>query len=943
MSRKIRYDFRLTRRQIALLKPYLVGEEPDENGEWNAHCVLHEDVTRSMSINIKTGRWKCHASCGGGYVSSLLQRRSEWVGPPDVSGFVGRVGKSKTNPSVAEVPTQAKVSGWHSALLSNPVRLGAFCEGRGLAVETIKQYEIGWCESRGGGFYTIPVRDSQGELCNVRKYDLTPAADRRKIWGIRGMNSPRLYPTQVLDENPKEIVICEGELDALIANQSGVPAITRTASADTWRNEWNEFFRDKTIFLAHDADTKGQAANNVLRLQLRGFAKEIFVVKWPFEITEKRGKDLTDFVIEHGPDALRELIDQTRQQSSPPKVIDVDPSEADLLSTLDSKNVGQPLRITATVQGKIEPGYSIPKQGELLCPMNRGDICNKCSLSSANGRMPFSIPAELDPTPLGIINHSDKKIIERLRDDLGIQRCDRIKLDVQEYQAVEVFFVRPSVDHNFGGSSAHSVRKITSVGKHDTESNTTVKITGALYPDPNSQKNEFVSWAVDEQETSIDKFKLDSKTKRTLKKFQVSKGQKPLAKAIDIARDLSSHVTKIVERDEMHVFMDLIFHSVLSFEFDGEHIEKGWAEGLIIGDTRTGKSLAADRLIRHYRLGEMIHCESASFAGIVGGLQQFGSSGEWQINWGILPMNNRRLVVLDEAGGLSPDEIASMSSIRSSGEAQLMKIKQARTAARTRTIWLANPRNGRLADYTYGIDAIQPLIGNPEDIARFTMAMSAKYDPELSDKINRKREAGKLVFNSDSCHNLLLWAWSRQAEHVKFTDGAVRAIYESSQELGKSYTEDPPLIQAANVRVKLASLSVALAARTFSTDRSCEQVIVRADHVDGIVQFLNRIYSIEGFGYKDRSEETLADEAFANESKEAVRDYLGQHPGLAKFLRGSGRFKRQDIEETMNYGREPSNALISQLYRYRMVRKEGGFVVVTPVLHDLLREKEVAQ
>jgi DNA replicative helicase MCM subunit Mcm2 (Cdc46/Mcm family) len=90
----------------------------------------------------------------------------------------------------------------------------------------------------------------------------------------------------------------------------------------------------------------------------------------------------------------------------------------------------------------------------------------------------------------------------------------------------------------------------------------------------------------------------------------------------------------------------------LSFDFDGKRIQRGWLELLIIGDTRTGKSEVAVRLCKFFNAGEVVSCEAASFAGIIGGLQQYGGAKEWSINWGAIPINDRRLVVLDECGGL---------------------------------------------------------------------------------------------------------------------------------------------------------------------------------------------------------------------------------------------------------------------------------------------------
>ena len=936
---QLEYDLRVTGNQLKSLRPYLIGEEPRDNGEWDMYCPLHEDEKRSASLNVRKGKWKCFSTCGGGRVSSLVKKKAEWVDPPGPGRSERTDGGSSSEVDPADVPTEAKVSGWHSSLLGDKEKLKEFKKARGLTTATIKKFQIGFDPNKDA--YSIPVRSEDGDFWNIRRYQLDPPPGRRKIWGIKGMNSPRLFPIQVLDENPEEIIICEGELDALIAIQNGFPAITRTGAANVWKKAWNGVFLGKVIYLAHDADETGQEANHRLSLQLAKVAKAVYEIEWPYPIVPKHGKDMTDFLKEYDADALRSLMDAAKEKGDNLSVTEIDPSDATMMDTLDARHVARPLRVEATVAGKLMPGYSIPRKGWLHCSMDKGDMCGSCPLSGAKGRARIELRPENNDTILEVVDAPKSHVLEVFKDQIGVpRRCDRCAIDVEEYQAVEVLFGRPSVEHMSGARAGEfELRRILSVGRHDTPTNTTVAITGSLFPSPRHQRNEFVAWELEEKETTIDNFRLDEEMIEVLKKFQPTGKQTPLSKSVEIARDLSASVTRIVDRDEMHVFMDLIFHSVLSFYFDGERIDKGWVEGLVIGDTRTGKSLVADRLRQHYRFGEMVSCESASMAGIVGGLQQIGGSNEWQVQWGVIPVNDRRLVILDEVSGLKTEDIAQMSSIRSSGEAEIRKIRSAKTPARTRLIWLANPRQGRMNDFTYGVDALKPLIGNPEDIARFTMVMSAKFDEDKASIINQPRGSGVPTYLSDECRDLVMWAASRRPEQVVFSKRATKAIYQSAIDLGKKYIESPPLLQAANARVKVASLAAALAARTFSCDKTGEKVVVRDVHVRDVLRFLDRIYSLEGFGYLDRSREAIKDAEYARASIDRVRSSLKRNKGLAKFLRNSGHFKRQDIEEVLNYDRKMANAVINELHNLRVLRKEGGFSIVTPVLHELLRKE----
>jgi len=145
-------------------------------------------------------------------------------------------------------------------------------------------------------------------------------------------------------------------------------------------------------------------------------------------------------------------------------------------------------------------------------------------------------------------------------------------------------------------------------------------------------------------------------------------------------------------------------------------------------------------------------------------------------------------------------------------------------------------------------------------------------------------------------------------------------------------------VQAANIRIKIARVAAALAARTFSTDDSCEKLIVRPEHVDDAVLFMNRVYGMTAFGYRERSREIISDRLAAEQNREDIQQYLVGYPLLAKHLRNTGKFRRQDLEELLAISKEEANAIINKLYNARMVRRVLGDIWVEPTLHALLRE-----
>jgi hypothetical protein len=188
---------------------------------------------------------------------------------------------------------------------------------------------------------------------------------------------------------------------------------------------------------------------------------------------------------------------------------------------------------------------------------------------------------------------------------------------------------------------------------------------------------------------------------------------------------------------------------------------------------------------------------------------------------------------------------------------------------------------------------------------------------------------------------LIRWVWSRTAEQIVWTEAAEALVLKNANRLGGRYIEDPPLIQAANVREKVARVAVALAARTFSTDPTGEKVVVRTSHVQDAVAFIDLLYGMRGFGYADRSRDLIAARREAEGNAKEIKHYLARKPGLAMFLRGTGKFRRQDVEEILNVDREQANAIISKLWDAKMVRKDKGDVRVEPTLHNILRSIEL--
>lgn len=847
------------------------------------------------------------------------------------------------------LPTAQQIRLWHKKLMGNPVRHLVMTEKRGLSDATLKKFNIGWDGQR----YTIPIYDENGELVNIRRYKPNAREHRDKMisWGV-GRGEARLYGFDILnDPDVKEVVLCEGEMDKIIARQHGLPSVTHTGGAQTFKAEWAKWFKDKDVYVAYDEDMQGDKGFNRVRAILEGHANSVNKVELNTEI---KGGDVTDFFLMGREESdFRHAMSLAQRYGKPEKHKVV--LKGRKVSIEESQNPQHDvIEITCLVAGKIEPPYLAPKRIVATCDQSASVAkCASCYFAANGGERTVEFDAD-DHRLLQAIGMSEKgqhpyyaKLTEA--------RCGgstHVVFDVQDTYAVEQLAISPSLDHRTEDIDIPITRAVFNVGTYKTPINQPARIVGKQTADPRNSQGIIHGWHVEPVNTDLDTFEMTPAVMNRLRRFQPKAGQTPLEKCLEVAEDLAANVTNIWGRPMMHVGYDLVWHSAINFMFEGRQVPRGWLECLVLGDTRTGKSETAIALSKHYGAGIVKPLEGATFAGLVGGNDKVAGTDRYMVKWGLIPLNDRRLVVLDEMSGLfgahkreSKGIIEEMSSIRSEGKAQISKIASAETSARTRLIWISNPLSSTsLADSSNGcLPALRQLVPQPEDIARYDFVMAATSKDVPSSVINStKHKNVRHRATSKVCHELIMWAWSRKSHQVKFLSGVEEYIYAAAEDLGSRYDPDPPLIQIANVRIKVARLAVAIAARTFSTDRTGNLIVVRRNHVKSAVQFLDSIYGELAMGYKRHSEIAAENRRKAEKAKDEARKYLANNQGVVEVLIAIGgtQFKKRDFEE---FGDEDIqvDVIIPKLVKWRMIRrKDKGYMVMEPALIELLRELE---
>jgi len=1316
-------------------KPYFRKWKIQSQGkEALVNCPFHDDKNPSMSINLENGLWNCFGCGKGGDIYTFYQEKHQ-VGFKEAKRAIDE-DDSFLPPKFEVIEEKEKedlkienevVKKLEEQLWANAIALEFLREERGLSDKTIKKFKIGYNQGR----ITFPIFDEIGTCRNIRQYSKKDKSGKKVISWKTGYGKARIFPIKNL--KAEEILFCEGEMDCILANQLGYFAITVTGGAGTWKQEWNELFKGKTINICYDIDKAGQSGADKIARELYGKTKQIKIIHLP--LTEPPNADFTNYIIDNGhskedfdcliaktkPYNLAEAIEKDE------KIYDVHLSQASY-----SKYYNQKVRIKAVVAGKDLAPYIVPSEVKFTCNMGK-KTCEFCGLGISGGEKEIKI-LKINPDLLLFLDTSKDTVKGYLKRLVGIPgACHSSQMEILKTMNIENLLLIPELDWS-AEDQDYVTRRSFYVG-HGLKSGRSYEFTALTVPEPKSQ---YATHLIFEKQTATDDvsaFEISNDLKKELKIFQPKENQSVEEKMNEIAKDLSVNITQIYGRNDLHIAIDLVYHSALSFDFLGKFIRKGWLELLVLGDTRcvsgdtiiftengikpivnckkgekistvsgvksieqfhsfkkektikiktkrglilegtfdhpvltpkgfvelaklkigdyvaiqvgsnlfgknklgkekarllgyfigdgylnykrgnfirmtifkreldiiddfenclqklnidfkkylsrncwdywisrkyfnlpfckaeskevpgeimtsgkfevveflkglfetdghhaakgsieyysksyklvkqiqllllnlgvlstirkkivkgidyyrlgifgnavdvffeeigfissrknkrknimhkstsdvipethclvnnvwskykefhpeikkrnsrlngfsintirqwrygnrrpqkktlrkfldfaiecketesykqlellassnisydkisdisyskncvydltiplehnfitngfishnTGKTEVAQRLIEHYKLGEFVTGESSSYAGLVGGMQQ--NQKRWSITWGKIPLNDKRLVVIDEASGLTEEAIGNMSGVRSSGIAEITKIQTERTNARTRLVWISNPReNMDLRSRTYPVVFLRNLIGRPEDIARFDFVVTCASGEVPSEIINSaKHKKVKHQYTSELCKDLILWVWSRKHTHIHFEKEAIDCILHRAIEFGETYSSAIPLVEAADVRMKIAKLSMATAARLFSTEDG-ENLKVKKEHVEFVCNFLEQLFKKPTLKYYQFSYQQMKQKKKIAKNKIEIKRFLQERPNLLDFLEQYDYFSEKELEMSLGLEKEERKEISTFLFKNRLVRRTTRGVKKSPEFIELVNE-----
>lgn len=578
------------------------------------------------------------------------------------------------------------------------------------------------------------------------------------------------------------------------------------------------------------------------------------------------------------------------------------------------------------VTGKSIVPYQIPKTITIKCGTSNKMKCNECKIRTHKGQI------ELKPD-IKFLGVADNTFVSTIKKILNIS-CD-FSHTVDDVYLIEELYLNSPMSNQEEVSTS---RLAYFVGK-DIPCNIELQATGYTIPEPKQQKAVHIITDYKTTKTNLDAFDITQEMKKGFKIFNPEQSDDVDSiydKLEDIYNVYSHNVTKIYHRFDLHMAIDLVYHSVLSYKLGNELVHKGWADVMILGDTRCGKGYVAEGLMKYYGAGDIVSGENVSIAGLIGGVQQIGS--RWILTWGKIPMSDRRLVLVDEAGAME-GILQKLSRVRSEGIAEITKVKTERSFARTRLIFLANPNKGRaISSFTYGIDAVPDLVESAEDIARFDYILIVANNEVDIDTINMIHTEKSNPYKQWD-PQLVQWCWSRKTDQILMTEEALRSIMEYSIKLGGLYSQHIPLIQGENIRLKLSKIAVMIAARLFSSDKTGELIVIKKEHVDAAMIFISMIYKKKASAYFYASE--VRKEQTTVKDLSVLKKYINTYKNadaIITYLITSNFISPYDMSDYINQPKDTVREILSVLLKHGCIQKKYSSYVKNQGFSEWLKK-----
>ena len=715
-----------------------------------------------------------------------------------------------------------------------------------------------------------------------------------------------------------------------IARTKGFNAITISGGEGTLPRLIADDFIDREIYIAYDNDAVGKKGALNLAKFLSKFTNKIKVLDISSVCSEDK-EDIWDFFMKYkkSPTDLVEIANHTAYFD-----ISTIPDDYKTLSSLlegtKPEYFEKVVKCNAQVIATLEAQYALPTH-IVATKGKAGDSVESNTMTEGQTKTWSLTESNLkDILYLMDNKFSEQKIKSNIRTELLHipSKESNVKLDIKEQATV----YRCTVTDYFETTDDN-----VKVSEHDAycidlqlESGKKYKIKYALVPHPyNGGKLTMIIIGAESAEDTVDNFKLTDNKITLLKQFQVT------TTLDEKMYELIERCKGIVNADYNPTLLktiDLWYNTPLYFKVGKSAPMRATIDGIVVAESRVGKSTTADALKKMYGLGAIVSFagSSATEAGLIGGSKLI--NGSYQTKAGIIPQMHKNAIIFEELGKASYDIMKTLTDVRSSGSVRITRVSgYFEIPAIVRMLSLTNAKSSGtgvprpISSYPNGIEIISKLIGTPEDIARYDIIciIGDKGTKEIDPFYEPMQP-----FSKESYQTRIRWIWSRKPEDIIISKEVYNYAVQEANKLNKEYNSYIKIF-GTEAWKKIMRVALAIAGYVVSTDETFTKIIVKKSHIKYAVDYLVSLYDNPTFRLKEFVKEEQSYTEIDEDSVKELQQLYITYPALLNELEGNSETNKSNLIAISGLPQDDFNKIINKLVSMKFIRFSGYAIMPT--------------
>lgn len=898
-----------------------------EMGENTVLCPFHSESTPSMQINTLQKIYHCFGCGAHGNENDFIEQYFG-INKNQVSTFKDLLFKSDS------LDDYEQFSRADESYKSNYTYLDLI--NLGISPEILEELKVGsetYTNVNDSGLPEIATNTSSHRLVfpvivrdrviDYRAYT-TDKTINPKTLSKAGVCSGLVLPYHLWIDDMRPTIICEGEKDMAIARSNGFNAIS-LGGCNNIPDVMLDNFKDRTVYIVYDNDNPGRQGALKLANALFSVTKFVYICDIGKYVKEDK-EDITDFFVKY-----KFKVSDFEEMMENAKIFDNDAQEKFIsdsypevsLNEASTTYLGKIVRSNVQVMATYEDQYSVPGYATFLKEqsggkeerneMHKGDTAY-WSLQKSNFE---------DVLVLTDNNLKKQQINDNLKQLIGWGNEDYVKVTVPSSKTIFKACVADCTESIIAKDIKRT--EFTCYTDIKLEAGKNYQIIYKVVPHPyKGQQQVLIVLEVKESGDVVTQFEVTPDIIKDLQEFQKYKFK-------ELAEKQKAYIKFDVDTRLLE-FIDLWYHTPKEFNFGYIKNIRGYLDGLIVAESRVGKSSTAQALSKIYGLGQIASLagSAATPAGLIGGTVRAGSSS--QIRPGLIPRQHNKSIIFEELAKAKYSLIPELTDIRSSGLVRINRSNGDLTLpASVRILFLTNPKTDDdgvsrpILAYPNGIDIVKPLIGGVEDIARFDFIYILGDTPNEINPLWQPPEG----FTEKQLQSRIRWIWSRKCEEINISEELQRYIVSKSKELNDKYLCSIKIFSTETWK-KIARLSIAIAGYMVSTDIRFKNIIVQKKHVDIACALLESIYNNPIFKLKEFVEQERKQLDCTLGDVQYVKEMITRFPSMMNYLESNSNVSKSNLLTISGLDLQTFNTALQGMSKNSLVQLSRNNVYPTP-------------